>query len=98
MEERKFFIETYGCQMNVADSEVITLQNKTSPENNRASIGKTFEALLEGLSKKSNEMLAGRTSQNKVAVFRKYQFKKGGLVKVTISCCTQTTLTGYISK
>ena len=79
-------------------NEVIALQNKISLENNRADIGKTFEVLVEGFSKKSDEMLFGRTSQNKVAVFPKYDFKKGDMVKVTITRCTQTTLIGDISK
>lgn len=79
-------------------NDVIALQNKISLENNRADIGKTFEVLVEGYSKKSDEMLFGRTSQNKVAVFPRYQFKKGDLVKVTITKCTQTTLIGDISK
>ena len=79
-------------------NEVIALQNKISLENNRADIGKTFEVLVEGFSKKSDEMLFGRTSQNKVAVFPRYQFKKGDRVNLTISKCTQTTLIGDISK
>lgn len=79
-------------------NEVIELQNRISIENNRADIGKTFEVLVEGLSKKSDEMLFGRTSQNKVAVFPKYNYKKGDFVQVTISDCTQTTLIGDVAK
>lgn len=79
-------------------NEVIALQNRISMENNRADIGKTFDVLVEGFSKKSDEMLFGRTSQNKVAVFPKYNFKKGDLVRVTVTKCTQTTLIGDISK
>ena len=79
-------------------NEVIALQNKISLENNRSDIGKTFDVLVEGFSKKSDEMLFGRTSQNKVAVFPRYQYKKGDLVKITIQKCTQTTLIGDISK
>ena len=79
-------------------NEVIALQNQISIENNRADIGKTVEVLVEGTSKKSDEMLFGRTSQNKVAVFPKYNYKKGDLVKITVNDCTQTTLIGDISK
>ncbi len=79
-------------------NEVIQLQNKLSLESNKNDIGKTFEVLVEGYSKKSDEMLFGRTSQNKVVVFPKYDFKKGDFVDVTISKCTQTTLIGDISK
>jgi len=78
-------------------NEIITLQNKISLENNRRDIGKTFKVLVEGNSKKSDDMLFGRTSQNKVAVFPKYNFKKGDIVSVEIKKCTQTTLIGDIS-
>jgi tRNA-2-methylthio-N6-dimethylallyladenosine synthase len=77
-------------------NEIIQLQNKLSLESNRKDIGKTFEVLVEGTSKKSEEMLFGRTSQNKVVVFPKYKFTKGDLVDVTIEKCTQTTLIGDI--
>ncbi|TKG92349.1 tRNA (N6-isopentenyl adenosine(37)-C2)-methylthiotransferase MiaB [Puteibacter caeruleilacunae] len=74
--------------------EIIALQNKLSMESNQKDIGKTFEVLVEGISKKSDQELYGRTSQNKVAVFPKKNFKKGDLVKVKITRCTQTTLIG----
>jgi tRNA-2-methylthio-N6-dimethylallyladenosine synthase len=75
-------------------NEIIRLQNKISLENNNNDIGNTFEVLVEGFSKKSDEMLFGRTSQNKVVVFPKENFKKGDLVNVKINKCTQTTLIG----
>jgi tRNA-2-methylthio-N6-dimethylallyladenosine synthase len=77
-------------------NEIINLQNKISLENNRKEIGTTFDVLAEGFSKKSKEMLFGRTSQNKVVVFPKYGFKKGDLVKAKIFNCTRTTLIGDI--
>ncbi|MCG6187931.1 tRNA (N6-isopentenyl adenosine(37)-C2)-methylthiotransferase MiaB [Maribellus maritimus] len=79
-------------------NEVIQLQNRMSMESNQNDIGKTMEVLVEGFSKKSDDMLFGRTSQNKVAVFPKYNFKKGDFVQVKIEKCTQTTLIGDISK
>lgn len=79
-------------------NEIIKLQNKISLENNRDDIGKTFKVLVEGYSKKSDEMLFGRTSQNKVTVFPKYDFKKGDFAEVKINSCTQTTLIGDIAK
>ncbi len=79
-------------------NEVIQLQNKLSLESNQSDIGKTFEVLVEGFSKKSDKMLFGRTSQNKGVVFPKYNFKKGDFVKIRIDKCTQTTLIGDISK
>jgi tRNA-2-methylthio-N6-dimethylallyladenosine synthase len=76
--------------------EIIDLQNKISLENNKNDIGKTFTILAEGLSKKSNKMLSGRTSQNKITVFPKNNYKKGNFVDVRISDCTQTTLIGDV--
>jgi tRNA-2-methylthio-N6-dimethylallyladenosine synthase len=75
-------------------NEIIHLQNRLSLESNRRDIGKTFEILAEGPSKKSNEMLSGRTSQNKMVVFPKKQIKKGDFVPIRIVRCTQTTLIG----
>ena len=50
-------------------SEMIALQNRLSARSKRHDIGKTFEVLIEGTSKRSEEFLSGRTSQNKVVVF-----------------------------
>ncbi|HKM92872.1 MAG TPA: tRNA (N6-isopentenyl adenosine(37)-C2)-methylthiotransferase MiaB [Prolixibacteraceae bacterium] len=75
-------------------SRMIELQNRLSLENNKADIGKTFEVLVEGTSKKSKEELVGRSLQNKVVVFPKMNYQKGDLVNVTIERCTQTTLIG----
>lgn len=78
-------------------NEIITLQNKISLNNNRKDTGKIFEVLVEGYSKKSDKMLFGRTSQNKVTVFPGYNLKKGSLVEITINSCTQTTLIGEVA-
>lgn len=74
--------------------EMISLQNDLSLKSNRKDIGKTFEVLAEGISKKNSNELFGRTSQNKVVVFPKLNFKFGNLVNVKIEDCTQTTLIG----
>jgi tRNA-2-methylthio-N6-dimethylallyladenosine synthase len=76
--------------------EIIQLQNKISLESNKNDIGKTFTVLAEGVSKKSDEMLFGRTSQNKVAVFPRYHYKERDIVQVIIKSCTQTTLIGDV--
>lgn len=75
-------------------NRMIELQNRLSIESNRRDIGKTFEVLVEGYSKKSKAELMGRTSQNKVVVFAAEHFQKGDLVEVYIERCTQTTLIG----
>ncbi len=75
-------------------SEMIALQNKLSARSKRADVGKVFEVLVEGTSKRSAENLSGRTSQNKVVVFPGEAFKKGEYVKVMIERCTSATLLG----
>ena len=75
-------------------TRMIELQNKLSLESNQLDIGKTFEVLVEGTSKKKSNELVGRTSQNKVVVFSKLDYQKGDLVMVKIERCTQTTLIG----
>lgn len=74
--------------------EIIDLQNRLSAESNKRDIGKTFEVLVEGFSKRSKDDLMGRTSQNKAVVFPAKGYKKGDLVMVTIKEATQATLIG----
>ena len=74
--------------------EIIDLQNIISEENNRRDIGKTFEVLVEGVSKRSREHLFGRTSQNKVAVFPRGTTKIGDFVNVNITGASSATLIG----
>ncbi|NOZ46094.1 MAG: tRNA (N6-isopentenyl adenosine(37)-C2)-methylthiotransferase MiaB [Chlorobi bacterium] len=77
-------------------TEIIDLQNKLSLKSNKKDIGKTFEVLVEGVSKKSNERLFGRNSQNKVIVFDKGKAKTGDYVNVKVLECTSATLKGSI--
>lgn len=72
--------------------EIIALQNRLSLESNKRDIGKEFEVLVEGYSKKSNEELCGRTSQNKMCVWPDTIHKKGDIVRVKVHNCTQGTL------
>ena len=74
--------------------EIIDLQGKLSLERNKRDIGKTFEVLIEGLSKKSDEELFGRNQQNKVVVFPKKNYKIGDYVHVKLTDCTSATLIG----
>jgi len=74
--------------------EIINLQNRLSLKSNREDIGKTFEVLAEGPSKKSENELFGRTSQNKVVVFPKADVMPGNLVMVRIESCSSATLKG----
>lgn len=77
-------------------NDIIKLQNNISLKSNRNDVGKTFEVLIEGLSKKSKEMVFGRSSQNKVVVFPDKGFLKGDYAQVKIKDCTQTTLIGEV--
>ena len=73
-------------------NEMIALQNQLSLESNKRDIGKMFEVLIEGYSKRSNEQFCGRTSQNKMCVFPKGGHKVGEAVKVRIIEATTATL------
>ena len=73
-------------------NEIIALQNSLSLESNRRDIGKVFEVLVEGPSKRSDKDLVGRTSQNKSCVFRASGFKAGDYVNVKVLDCTSATL------
>lgn len=75
-------------------TEIINLQNKLSADSKKQDIGKTFKVLVEGVSKKSDDQLSGRTSQNKVVVFPKHEYKIGEYVQVKITDCTSATLIG----
>jgi tRNA-2-methylthio-N6-dimethylallyladenosine synthase len=75
-------------------SEMITLQNRLSAKSKKNELGKVYEVLIEGFSKRSEEFLSGRTSQNKVVVFPRTNLKKGEYVEVMIDRCTSATLIG----
>ena len=75
-------------------TEIIEKQRQHSMEYNQARIGKTFKVLVEGLSKRSDEHLFGRTTHNSVAVFPKKHYKPGDYVKVRITDCNSATLIG----
>lgn len=73
---------------------LIDLQNKLSEASNLRDIGKTFEVLIEGFSKRSREQLFGRTSQNKVVIFDKRNYRVGQRVQVRVVRATSATLFG----
>ena len=75
-------------------TEIIDLQNRLSEESNKRDVGKEFEILVECTSKRSEEQLSGRTSQNKMVVFDRGDHKVGDYVKVRITGCASATLFG----
>jgi tRNA-2-methylthio-N6-dimethylallyladenosine synthase len=78
--------------------EIVEIQNRLSLESNQHDVGKTFEVLIEGDSKRSADDWMGRNTQNKVIVFAKgnHIYKKGDYVLVKVNDCTQATLLGEI--
>ncbi len=75
-------------------NRMIALQNELSAESNRRDVGKIFEVLVEGVSKRSREQLFGRTSQNKVVVFPRGTHRIGDLLTVKITDSSSATLIG----
>lgn len=78
--------------------EIVALQGKLSLESNRQDLGKSFQVLIEGDSKKSDLQWMGRNSQNKVVVFAKggSNLKPGSYATVKVTGCTQATLMGEL--
>jgi tRNA-2-methylthio-N6-dimethylallyladenosine synthase len=74
--------------------EIIDLQRELSLESNKRDIGKVFEVLVEGTSKRSDKQLFGRNTQNKVIIFDRKDFKIGDYVMVKVNDCTSATLFG----
>lgn len=78
-------------------AEMIELQTKLSAESNAKDVGKEFDVLIEGFSKRSREQLFGRTGQNKVVVFDKGNCHIGQTVKVRITDSSSATLKGVLA-
>ena len=77
-------------------SEIIDKQRSISLERHQNDIGRTFNVLIEGRSKRSDEYLQGRNSANKVIIFKDVGLKKGEFVNVKVHDCTPATLLGDI--
>ena len=80
-------------------AEIVALQNRLSLESNQRDLGKTFEVLIEGESKKNDQEWKGRNSQNKTIVFPKNNdgsLKPGSYCNIKVTGCTQATLLGQI--
>lgn len=75
-------------------NEVIAMQNRLSGEANAGCIGKIYEVLVEGVSKRSREQLFGRTEQNRVVVFDRGTHRVGDFVMVRITESSSATLKG----
>lgn len=78
--------------------EIIALQGQLSLASYQKDVGKTFEVLIEGVSKRNKEQLFGRNSQNKVIVFDRGNHEPGEYVKVKVLKCTSATLIGELAE
>ena len=75
-------------------TEIIEKQRAHSMMHNQSRVGKTFKVLVEGLSKRSDKHLFGRTTHNSVVVFPRKYYKPGDYVMVKITDCNSATLIG----
>ena len=75
-------------------NEIIALQNRLSAEANARCVGRTYEVLVEGVSKRSREQLFGRTEQNRVVVFDRGTHRIGDRVQVRVTESSSATLKG----
>jgi tRNA-2-methylthio-N6-dimethylallyladenosine synthase len=92
--ERKYKDDVAEAVKKRRLAEIIELQRMNSGIKTLLGIGQVHEVLVEGFSKKSNEMLMGRNSQNTVVVFPKQNYKKGDYVNILAKSCTTSTLIG----
>ena len=79
--------------------EIVALQYRLSYENNLMDVGQTFEVLIEGNSKRSDQQWMGRNGQNKVIIFPKgsHGLSKGDYAMVRVISCTKATLHGEVA-
>lgn len=73
-------------------NRMIALQNELSAESNRRDVGKVFDVLVEGVSKRSKEQMVGRNQQNKTCVFPRGSFKIGDMARVRVTGSSSATL------
>ena len=94
--ERKFEDDVTEEVKQTRLEEIVAVQRASSLKRNQACLGKTFEVLVEGESKKSEEELFGRTSQNAVIIFAKENYKPGMYLNVKVMDCNSATLMGEV--
>ena len=63
---------------------------------NYKKMGKEFDVLVEGYSKRSRAQLCGRTEQGKMVVFDKGNHHASEIVRVKITRSTSATLFGEV--
>ena len=78
-------------------NRMIALQNELSLESNRRDIGRKFDVLVEGVSKRSRDQFVGRTQQNKTAVFPRGDYRVGDTVRIRVIDASSATLIGELA-
>lgn len=78
-------------------NRMIALQNELSRESNARDVGKVFDVLVEGVSKRSKEQFVGRNQQNKTLVFPRGDYRVGDTVKVRVVDSSSATLIGELA-
>ena len=92
--ERKFEDDVPEAVKSKRLTQIIQKQQAHSLASNKRRIGRTEKVLVEGVSKRSEEHMSGRTGRNSMVVFPKGNFEKGDYINVRIVDCTSATLLG----
>ncbi len=77
-------------------NRMIAVQNELSRKSNARDVGKTFDVLVEGVSKRSREQFVGRNQQNKTLVFPRGDYRVGDIVRVRVVDSSSATLIGEL--
>lgn len=77
-------------------NRMIAVQNELSRKSNARDVGKTFDVLVEGVSKRSREQFVGRNQQNKTLVFPRGDYRVGDIVSVRVVDSSSATLIGEL--
>lgn len=94
--ERKFEDDVTEEDKSKRLQEVIEIQQKSSLMRNQKYVGQEVEVLIEGLSKRSDQHVFGRSTQNAVVIFDKNEHQPGDYVNVMITECSSATLKGHV--
>ncbi len=94
--ERKYKDDVPEALKSARLQEIIALQGEHSLASNQNMAGKVHRVLVEGYSKRSEEKLRGRNTENAMIVFPKENHKPGDYVNIMVTDCTAATLIGHV--
>jgi tRNA-2-methylthio-N6-dimethylallyladenosine synthase len=78
-------------------TQLLKVQEELSLERNRTAVGRRFEVLVDGPSKRDASRLHGRTDDNRVVIFDGAMELTGQLVSVDIENCSAYSLYGELA-